>query len=357
MARIRRVDTLQALDFDALLDVRSPSEFAEDHIPGAINVPVLDDDERARVGTLYVQTSPFEARKVGAMLVSRNIAAHIERHFLDRPKGWTPLVYCWRGGQRSGAMAHILAEIGWSAGQLEGGYKAYRAHVRESLVTLPGRFQFRVLCGATGSGKSRLLVALAAEGAQVLDLEALASHRGSLLGEMPGAPQPGQKAFETRLWHALRQIDPQRPVWVEAESRKIGVLSMPDALLAAIRDGDCVRLQATAEARAELLLEDYAHFLAAPELLLGKLEQLTELHGRQTLERWRDQVRRGEWWAFVHELLEKHYDPAYRKSTHANFIHYAKAIDLELARLDAQNLGVAARALLKEKGRALEDAA
>src|SRR6188474_3521832 len=185
--------------FDAIIDVRSPAEFAEDHVPGALSCPVLDNDERARVGTIYKQTSPYEAKKIGAALVARNIAGHLEAALADKPRGWKPLVYCWRGGQRSAAMAHVLREVGWDAMTLQGGYKAYRRYVVASLAQLPQRINFRVIHGVTGSGKSRLLRALADAGAQVLDLEDLAAHRGSVLGNLPGRPQPSQKMFESLL--------------------------------------------------------------------------------------------------------------------------------------------------------------
>jgi tRNA 2-selenouridine synthase len=208
--------------FDALIDVRSPSEFAEDHLPGAVNWPVLDDEQRRSVGTLYVQVSAHEARKVGAALVARNMAAHIEQHVRDLPREWKPLVYCWRGGQRSGTLAWYLSQIGFRTAQLSGGYKAFRAVVRSDLQTLPTRFDFHVLCGRTGSGKTLLLHALAEAGAQTLDLEGLARHRGSVLGGLPGLSQPSQKYFDTQLWHALNRLDSALPVFVESESARIG---------------------------------------------------------------------------------------------------------------------------------------
>jgi tRNA 2-selenouridine synthase len=213
--------------FDDLIDARSPSEYHEDHLPGAISLPVLDDEERARVGTLYKQDSPFAARRLGAALVSRNIARHLETALAGKPRAWRPLVYCWRGGKRSGALAHVLREVGWAARTLEGGYRAYRRWVVAELAAQPARFAYRVVHGATGSGKSRLLRALARAGAQVLDLEALAAHRGSVLGGLPGEPQPSQKRFESRLYAALAALDPGRPVYVEGESRKIGQLQVP----------------------------------------------------------------------------------------------------------------------------------
>jgi tRNA 2-selenouridine synthase len=239
--------------FDEVIDVRSPGEFAEDHAPGAINLPVLDNDERVRVGTLYKQVSPFEAKKVGAALIAHNIARHLETWFADKPKHYRPLVYCWRGGNRSGAMTHILQKIGFNAAQLEGGYKSYRRHVVAELASLPATLRFRVVSGPTGSGKSRLLTALEQAGAQVLDLEDLAAHRGSLLGARPDAPQPAQKGFESAIWSALASFEPARPVYVESESKRIGALTVPDALIAAMRSSPCIRIDAPLAARVQLL--------------------------------------------------------------------------------------------------------
>ena len=305
--------------YDTIIDVRSPAEFAEDHIPGAINCPVLDDEERIRVGTMYKQVSPFEAKKVGAALVSRNIARHLEAQFLDRPRHWKPLIYCWRGGDRSGSMTTIFRAIGWQAGQLEGGYKAWRRHVIEQLETLPGRFRFHVVCGATGSAKTAILQAIGRLGEQVLDLEGLASHKGSVLGVLPGQPQPTQKWFETSLLQALSALDPGRPVYVEAESRKIGNLHVPEALIRQVRAGDCLNIEATLAARVDFLLRDYAYFFDLPDLLNRRLDALRTLIAGETLLRWQDYVSTADWPVLVRELLELHYDPLYRRSQDHNF--------------------------------------
>ena len=244
-------------EFDAIIDVRSPAEFAEDHIPGAINCPVLDDEQRIVVGTLYKQVSPFEARKVGAALVSENIARHLRASFLDKPKDWKPLIYCWRGGNRSGSMTTVFRAIGWKAAQLDGGYKTWRSHVIGQLDELPPRLSFRVVCGATGSGKTRVLQAIAELGEQVLDLETLACHKGSVLGVLPGQPQPSQKWFETQLLQAISAFDPARPVYVEAESRKIGRLHLPETLLESIRQGERLDVEASLAARVAFRLADY----------------------------------------------------------------------------------------------------
>ncbi len=222
-------------EFDAVIDARSESEFAEDRLPGAVNWPTLNDAERALVGTEYKQVSAFDARKRGAALAAQNIARHIQQHVQPLPRGWRPLVYCWRGGQRSGSLAAVLSEIGFAVTVLDGGYRGFRRAVMAELDTLPQRLSFNVLAGRTGSAKSRLLQALAAEGAQVLDLEALACHRGSVLGLVPGERQPSQKAFETAIWQALAALDPSRPVFAEGESRTIGRLRVPEALLLALR--------------------------------------------------------------------------------------------------------------------------
>ncbi len=305
--------------YDEIIDVRSPAEFADDHIPGAINCPVLDDAQRIEVGTLYKQVSPFEAKKIGAALVSENIARHLRAHFLERPKNWKPLIYCWRGGDRSGSMTTIFRAIGWSAGQLEGGYKAFRRHVIEALATLPPQLEFRVLCGSTGSAKTRILQAIGAAGEQILDLEGLASHKGSVLGVLPEQPQPSQKAFETSLYSALSAFDPARPVYVEAESRKIGRLHLPETLIERIRAGKCIEIKATVPARVDFLLRDYDYFFTRPDFLIERLDALRSLVSRETLNGWQDLVRAGEWRQLTGELLARHYDPLYERSQEHNF--------------------------------------
>lgn len=340
---------LDRLDsFDSIVDVRSPAEFAEDHIPGAINCPVLDDEERARVGTLYKQVSPFEARKLGAALVSRNIARAIETHFLSKPKGWKPLVYCWRGGQRSGAMTIVLRQVGWSAQRLEGGYKAFRQRVLDDLEQPPSTLRFRVLCGPTGSAKTALLDALAESGAQVLDLERLANHRGSVLGGEATTPQPGQKAFETRLWSALRGLDLALPVWTESESRRIGRLHVPGVLFERLRDGDCVRVEAPLAARVDHLLTRYADLIADPAAFCAKLDRLVVQHGHEWVDQWKAQVAAGAWHKLAEDLVVRHYDPAYRRGGEGLYRRLGEGQILPLASLDAAALADAARQLIAE---------
>jgi tRNA 2-selenouridine synthase len=316
--------------FDTIVDVRSESEYDEDHIPGAISCPVLTDAERAEVGTMDRQQSSFEAKRRGAAHVSRNIARHLEHSFADKPRTWKPLVYCWRGGNRSGAMTHILNRVGWQAQQLEGGYRAFRRAVLADLERLPAGLSLRVVCGTTGSGKSRLLQHLGAAGVQVLDLEALAHHRGSVLGSLPAAPQPSQKRFETRIWQALHAFDRERPVFVESESRKVGELRVPDALLMAMRASDCVRLELPLAARVRLLRDEYAHFEADPATLHARLDCLVPLHGRERVAEWKRLVDDRQWDRLVERLLVEHYDPAYLRSIGRNFTRSPDAATLAL---------------------------
>jgi tRNA 2-selenouridine synthase len=237
--------------FDALIDVRSPAEFALDHAPSAINLPVLGDEERAVVGTIYVQDSRFRARRLGAALVARNIARHLETALADRPHDFKPLVYCWRGGQRSNAMATVLAQVGWSTAVLAGGYRTYRRRVQTRLYNDPLGLDLVLLDGGTGSGKTEVLQALGTRGVQVVDLEALAEHRGSLFGAPAGAEQPSQKLFESRLLAAIEALDPARPVVVEAESHKIGERMLPPALWRAMDAAPRIALRAGRGPRAE----------------------------------------------------------------------------------------------------------
>ncbi len=332
--------------FDCIIDARSPAEFAEDHLPGAVNWPVLDDEQRRIVGTLYKQQSALAARKVGATMVARNIAVHVEQWVQDKPRDWQPLVYCWRGGQRSGSLAWFLGQIGFRTTQLDGGYKAWRAIVRDELDELPRRFKYRVLCGRTGSGKTRLLGALADIGAQTLDLEGLACHRGSVLGAVPGRPQPTQKHFDSLLWQALKGFDPGRPVFIESESRKVGALRVPEALIDHMRsDGECVLVQMADEARLDLLQQEYAFFADDVEGFCRLLESLLPLRGRETVNRWQVAARAGRWREVFGQLMQQHYDPLYGRSLKRSFPQLDAGLKIDLLDGEPDTLREAAQQL------------
>jgi tRNA 2-selenouridine synthase len=317
---VTATDALARLhEFDTLIDARSESEYAEDCLPGAVNWPTLNDEERRLVGTEYKQVSAFVAKKRGAAIAARNIAAHIERSVLDKPKDWRPLVYCWRGGSRSGSLSLVLDQIGFRVHRLEGGYHLYRRAVIEALDTLPQRLQYRVVCGTTGSGKSRLLQVLQAQGAQVIDLEALANHRGSVLGLVPGDVQPGQKKFESRVWDALRRFDPARPVFIESESKKVGDLRVPLALVDRMRSSPCIGLELSLDARVALLLGEYDFFVRDTPAFCGRLDALRASRGHALVNGWQEAARAGRNAEVVRELLVTHYDPNYLQSLKRNF--------------------------------------
>jgi tRNA 2-selenouridine synthase len=330
-----------------IIDVRSPGEYAEDFIPGAKNHPVLDNDERAQVGTINKQQSPFQAKRFGAALVTKNIGDMIAQHFANKPKAWSPLVYCWRGGKRSGVTTHILREIGFSAVQLDGGYKAFRGRVNDELPVLCRRFNYVTICGVTGTGKTALLHALARAGAQTIDLEGLAKHRGSLLGDLPDEPQPSQKRFDTLLWSQLTSLDPSKPVYVESESKKIGLIQMPEAMRERMQAGECVWLDVPLKARVEHIKRDYAHFVETPLALVKKLEPLKALRGAKLLDQWEVQAEARDIDALFASLMIDHYDPLYTKAIQQNFARLVNAQSVSIERIDSQTLDHAASQILR----------
>lgn len=332
--------------FDCLIDARSPSEFALDHIPGAINCPVLDDEERRIVGTIYKQQGAFEARRVGGAMVAANLARHLQGRFANMPPDWKPLVYCWRGGLRSGSMVAWWRLVGWDAQQLAGGYKRWRQHVIALLDALCPQLQLHVVSGATGSAKTRVLHALAEQGAQVLDLEGLAAHKGSLLGAMPGVDQPSQKAFETAMATVIEQFDLSKPVFVEAESRKIGRISLPTSLIERMRASPCLEIEASPEARLAFLLRDYAYLGDDGAALADKFESLRAMHGKDTIARWQDWARQSQLSPLFAELTELHYDPLYARSQAAHFHKWAERQTVQANALDEASIQQVARQLL-----------
>ena len=324
MSPPRPVAVADRHQFHTLIDVRSPTEFALDHIPGALNCPVLDDEERRIVGTLYHQQGAFEARRIGAAMVADNLARHLRGPlFAEQPASWRPLVYCWRGGLRSGSMVTWLRLVGWDAQQLAGGYKSWRGHVIEQIDTLVPQLQLRVLCGATGSAKTRVLHAMAAQGAQVLDLEGYASHKGSLLGNLPGVEQPSQKHFETLLATQLASFDVSRPIYVEGESAKIGRIALPLPLVDRMRAAPVVEIHATPQARLAYLLRDYAYLGDDAAHLAAKLGYLKELQGNAAVARWQAWALAGDLQPLFAELMALHYDPHYERSQSRNFAQWA----------------------------------
>ena len=333
---------LPGLGFDEVIDVRSPAEFAGDHLPGAVNLPVLDDDERARVGTVYTRDSRFRARRMGAALVARNAARHLEGYLADKPGDYRPLVYCWRGGQRSGSFALILGQIGWQVGVVDGGWRAWRRLVVEALYEHPFPAPLWVLDGNTGTAKTAILQEVAARGGQVIDLEALAGHRGSLFGLAAGAAQPGQKRFESALALAMAGLDPARPVLVEAESSRIGARHLPPALWQAMRAAPRLVIEAPLEARAAWLARAYGDLALDRALLCDRIGALAPFQPRVRIEEWHAMARSGAFAQLAAELMAHHYDPRYHHARR-RWAGEARAI------LSTEALGRTARERLAEE--------
>jgi tRNA 2-selenouridine synthase len=337
---------------DTVIDVRSPSEFAQDHWPGAINLPVLDDRERAEVGTLYKQVGPFEARVLGASYVTRNASVHLAQSLASKPGSWKPLVYCWRGGQRSGFFASLLTQVGWRVTLVEGGYKRYRRLVSAALHDAPINHRFILIDGNTGTAKTAILDALGQMGAQVLDLEGLANHRGSVFGARPGG-QPSQKAFETALASVLARHDPSRPIFVEAESSKIGNLNVPPSVWDAMKIAPRIEVQAPLDARAQYLRVAYDDiFTNAPELN-RILNGLVPLQGRERVDRWINFASSGAFLEMISELMQFHYDPRYTRSR--NRLEH-KVHVIEAPSLSQDDIHGLAEAVLSMKDHVLDQA-
>jgi len=300
--------------FDMVIDVRSPGEFAEDHVPGAVNLPVLSDAERAQVGTVYVQQSRFTARRLGAAHVARNVAHHLETALADRPGGFRPLVYCWRGGMRSNAMATILSQVGWRTTVLAGGYRTYRREVVARLYDGDLGLNFVLLDGQTGAGKTEMLGRLAARGVQTLDLEGLAAHRGSLFGAIAGRAQPSQKLFESRLLGALDALDPARPVVAEAESSKIGERMIPPALWTRLAAAPRIELSADRPDRARYLVAAYGDLIADRAAMETAFARLPIKPSAERLAAWRGMIAAGAFAELAEAIMGLHYDPAYDRA-------------------------------------------
>ena len=331
-------------DFDSVIDVRTPAEYKDDHVPGAINLPVFTNQQRIDIGTLYKQTGSFEAKRAGAALVAQNIATHLQESLADKPRDWRPLVYCWRGGQRSCAMAQILSDIGWHVKLIDGGYKRYRRDTLAKLDDVPPTFSFIKVGGVTGTAKTHILKAARDLGAQVIDLEGLAKHRGSLLGIEPDANQPAQRLFESEIAHCLDQFDCTRPVFVEAESNKIGQLHIPAVLFASMRAAKTVLIKASLPARVAFLKRDYQHMTNDPERLLPLFDGLVKRYGHEIIDGWKTLCSNGDWDGLVGDLLETHYDPAYTRSARAH--GYDVILTIDGGALDTASIKKAASQLV-----------
>tara|TARA_B100001057_G_scaffold49342_2_gene43986 strand:- start:122 stop:1186 length:1065 start_codon:yes stop_codon:yes gene_type:complete len=299
-------------EFDNVIDVRSPSEFEDDHVPSSINLPVLSNAERETVGTIYKQRSKFEAKKLGASKVSKNISDHLKGFIFKKSRDWHPLLYCWRGGQRSYAFATILDQIGWNVGVVDGGYKSYRKHVSDFLTRNIENYYLILITGNTGTTKTKILNLIEERNGQTIDLESLANHKGSVFGSQ-GQKQPSQKFFETLIYEKLINLKPVEPIFVEAESNKIGNLHIPKEFWKLMKNSPQIELSAAIELRAQFLVQEYSEITTDIELLEKQITSLSTIAGQKVIESWLKMAKNKEFVQLAKELMEQHYDPRYNR--------------------------------------------
>ena len=337
---IKIVDSWNPEGTDTIIDVRSPSEFDIDHIPGAINLPVLSDREHAIVGRTH-QHSHFDARKIGAAFVAANMSAHLNGPLRDKTNDFTPLIYCARGGQRSKAFALICAEIGWRCRVLEGGYKNYRRALISSLAAFSTQLKIIKIAGRTGTGKTEIIGELYKQGKNIIDLEYLARHRGSLLGAHPTDEQPSQKLFETLLWSHLKTLRPDQPVFVEAESSKIGNIQIPHALWQAMKEAPQVMILSKRHNRVRYLLDNYIELQQNPQILEPLFKNFKQSGQINLAQLCKDALSKGNWECLAELLLQSHYDKKYDRSI--GFHGSDNILALELDELDDDHFRQAAK--------------
>jgi tRNA 2-selenouridine synthase len=314
----KSIKNWESKNFDTIIDVRSPSEFANDHIIGAINCPVLSDQEREKVGTIYKKESTFKAKIIGSSITARNIADHIENKFLEKKGSWQPLIYCWRGGHRSKAFSIILSEVGWRTYQLDGGYKEYRNSVVKFFENIGSKLKIILISGKTGSAKTKILQKIGELGGQILDLEGLANHKGSLLGKMPGLDQPSQKLFESKLLNKLKELNLKKNIYVEAESSKIGNVHIPKSIWAKMIISPRVEIKADLKLRANFLVTDYDYMCNNPDLINPLLIGLKKRLSKNLIDSWKDLILKKKWTDLTESFLQNHYDPSYSSNTIKN---------------------------------------
>ena len=304
--------------FDTIIDVRSPLEFAEDHIVGAINCPVLSDLERQKVGTIYKKESSFKAKIIGSSLTAKNIAFHIENNFMEKKGSWQPLIYCWRGGQRSKAFSLVLSEVGWRTNQLKGGYKEYRNQVINFLDNIGPKLKITLISGKTGSAKTKILKSIENEGGQILDLEGLANHKGSLLGKIPDLIQPSQKFFESLIFNKIQNLNLKDKIYIEAESSKIGNIHIPKSIWKKMIKSPRIEISANVELRAKFLVSDYDYMCNNPTLINPIIKGLKNRLSKKLFDEWTNLIDRKKWFDLTKSFLENHYDPSYSSNTIKN---------------------------------------
>jgi tRNA 2-selenouridine synthase len=304
-----------------IIDVRSPAEFNQAHITGAINLPLFTDDERAKVGTAYKKTGRSYAFDLGLDIVGPKMSGFVKFARKLAPDKHL-LVHCWRGGMRSASMAWLLETAGFHVQVLKGGYKAYRSFVRENLVT--GR-KFIILGGLTGSGKTLWLKKLTESGEPVVDLESLANHRGSVFGGIGLGEQPTNEQFENNLFNHLQFFHHDQVIWLEDESRQIGRIFLPEPIYLAMLSSPLIRIKVPDELRIKIIIDEYAGL--DPEKLATSIKQISKRLGGLVTSQCLELLEKPDFPEVV-RLLLPYYDKTYSHSLQVRINQKVTELDL-----------------------------
>lgn len=319
-----------------LIDVRSEGEFAESHIPGAVNIPIFNDEERAQVGTMYKQIGTEQARELGLRIASAKLPELI-RSIEQASQGKEPVVYCWRGGMRSKSVAAVLDLMGLPVYRLEGGYRGYRERVKERIANFQLAARCVVIHGMTGVGKTELLKRLERDGEPVVDLEGLAAHKGSAFGSIGEAPR-NQRMFESLLLERLDELQGSSYIIIEAESKRIGRVNLPDFLLRAKEQGLHILVNAPLPVRVQRTLDQYmADGPEFKEKLKGAMHAIEKRLSHEDRSLGWEAIEHNRFDELAEMLLVKYYDPRYR--------HSMEQYDGEFITLDAADLDVCKEAV------------
>lgn len=305
----------------ALIDVRSPSEHNKETIPGSINIPVLDDEERAIVGTTYIQESTKKAKRLGVELVSKKLLSIYDETIALSEKYNYLIFFCYRGGMRSATIVSLFDTLGINTLKLNGGYKKYRKYITENLPKVCNGIKFIVLYGNTGTGKTQILEYLEKEGMDVLDLEKCANHRGSYFGSVGLSEQNSQKMFESLIYESLKNRK-TNIVFVEGESKRIGKVNIPDYLFNAMDNGIPIKIDASIENRIKNIMLDYVH--DNDDELISNLNFLKNKLGNRNIEKYTEMIRNSRYEEVINEIIVKYYDPLYEnrdKKYYATFVN------------------------------------
>ncbi len=297
-----------------LLDVRSPAEFREATIPGAVNIPLFDDDERRRIGITYEEEGPAKAKLAALKVVAPRLVTMVET-ILRTCQEKTPVFFCWRGGMRSRTLVGVLELLDMKSYRIKGGYRAFRRLILHEFASYNLRPQILVLDGLAGVGKTTILRQLGKRGHPVLDLEGLAGHRGSVFGGLGAFQQRGQKMFDGLLWKRLQELNKFPYFLVEGEGKRIGRVYLPDFLYSSLVGGKRIKVEASVPVRVERILQDYTpQGQVVVKEIEGALDRLVKRLGKALIDDLKSMLEEGNLSSFVEALLVKYYDPLYRKS-------------------------------------------